>query len=115
MMELRPIIVDEGMVVLGGNMRLQALKHLGYKEIPNTWWKKAESLTEQEKRRFIITDNAGFGEWDFDELANSWSDEPLEEWGLDVPTPDKFGTEPEQGNEVHECVCSTCGKAHKPA
>jgi hypothetical protein len=85
MMELRPIVVDQNMIVLGGNMRLKALQHLGFKEIPETWCKKADDLNEDEKRRFIISDNAGFGEWDFEELANTWSEDPLEEWGLDVP------------------------------
>jgi site-specific DNA-methyltransferase (adenine-specific) len=89
MMELRPIVVDQNMVVLGGNMRLKALQHLGFKEIPETWCKKADDLNEDEKRRFIISDNAGFGEWDFEELANTWSEDPLEEWGLDVPNFDK--------------------------
>lgn len=84
MMELRPIIVDENNVVLGGNMRLAAIKALGLKEIPDTWVKQVE-LSEDEKREFIIKDNAGFGEWDWDDLANNWSDLPLTEWGLDVP------------------------------
>lgn len=85
MMELRPIVVDQNMVVLGGNMRLKALQHLGFKEIPETWCKKANDLNEEERRRFIISDNAGFGEWDFEELSNTWSEDPLEDWGLDVP------------------------------
>ena len=85
MMELRPIIVDENNVVLGGNMRLAAIKALGLKEIPDTWVTKADDLTEDEKREFIIKDNAGFGEWDWDDLANNWDDLPLSDWGLDVP------------------------------
>lgn len=85
MMELRPIIVDENNVVLGGNMRLAAIKALGHKEIPDEWVKRADDLTEAEKREFIIKDNAGFGEWDWDVIANEWSDEPLADWGLDVP------------------------------
>ncbi len=85
MMSLRPIIVDENNVVLGGNMRLAAIKALGLKEIPDEWVKRADDLTEDEKREFIIKDNAGFGEWDWDAIANEWSDLPLGDWGLDVP------------------------------
>lgn len=85
MMTLRPIIVDENNVVLGGNMRLAAIKALGHKEIPDEWVKRADDLTDAEKREFIIKDNAGFGEWDWDVIANEWSDEPLADWGLDVP------------------------------
>jgi DNA modification methylase len=66
-------------------MRYRALQELGFKEIPENWVKRAEELTAEEKRRFIIVDNVGFGEWDWDELANNWDIEELEEWGLDVP------------------------------
>jgi DNA modification methylase len=72
-------------MILGGNMRYRALQELGFKEIPETWVKRAEELTAEEKRRFIIADNVGFGEWDWDELANNWDVEELGEWGLDVP------------------------------
>lgn len=85
MMSLRPIVVDSMGMILGGNMRYRALQELGFKEIPDTWVKRAEELTAEEKRRFIIADNVGFGEWDWDELANNWDVEQLEEWGLDVP------------------------------
>lgn len=85
MIELRPIVVDAEMVVLGGNMRLAALKELKYKEIPDNWVKRADDLTEEEKKQFIIKDNVGFGEWDWDILANEWDNEQLEEWGLDLP------------------------------
>lgn len=85
MLELRPIIYDpQTMDVLGGNMRLRALLSLGYKNIPERWVKSAESLTEAEKERFIIVDNVGFGEWDYDILANEWGEEKLREWGLEV-------------------------------
>jgi len=66
MMALRPIVVDESGTVLGGNMRLRALQELGYKEVPPEWVRRAGELTEDEKRRFIITDNAGFGQWDWE-------------------------------------------------
>lgn len=85
MMELRPIVVDESGVILGGNMRYQALKALGKSEIPDEWVKRANELTEEQKREFIIKDNAGFGEWDWDLIANEWDDLPLSDWGLDVP------------------------------
>ncbi len=85
MMALRPIVVNDDMVTLGGNMRLKALKELGYKEIPEEWVKKASDLTEEESRRFIIADNVGFGEHDWEMLANEWDVEELAEWGLDVP------------------------------
>lgn len=86
MLELRPIVYNpETMEVLGGNMRLKALQELKYKEIPDTWVKSAESLTEEEKKRFVIEDNVGFGEWNFDMLANEWDDIELEEWGVDLP------------------------------
>ena len=85
MMELRPIVVDNTGMVLGGNMRLRALQDLGYKEVPPEWVRQADDLTEDEKRRFIITDNEGFGQCDWDILANEWDAAELVEWGLDVP------------------------------
>jgi hypothetical protein len=83
MMELRPMVVNADNIVLGGNMRLKALKELGYKDIPDEWVKRADELTEDETRRFIIADNVGFGEHDWDLLANEWKSEELAEWGLD--------------------------------
>lgn len=85
MMELRPIVVDADMVVLGGNMRLKAIQELGMKEIPDSWVKKASDLTEDQKRQFIIKDNVGFGEWDWDALANEWDENELKDWGLELP------------------------------
>jgi len=82
MLELRPIVVNEDMIVLGGNMRLKACKEAGLKEIPII---KASELNEEQQRAFIIKDNVGFGEWDWDALANEWDAEQLAEWGLDVP------------------------------
>lgn len=80
MLELRPIVIDENNMVLGGNMRLRACIELGYKEVPVT---KAVGLTEEQKAEFIIKDNVGFGDWDWDMLANEWDSVKLEEWGLD--------------------------------
>lgn len=85
MMELRPIVVDENFIVQGGNMRLKALNELGYKDIPDEWVKQAKDFSEDELKEFIIKDNVGFGEWDWDDLANNWDVEKLEEWGLDIP------------------------------
>jgi len=82
MLELRPIVVDENNIVLGGNMRLKALKEAGFKEVTIV---RAKGLTEQQKDEFIVKDNVGFGEWDWDMLANEWEVEKLEEWGLDLP------------------------------
>ena len=109
MMELRPIVVDENSMVLGGNMRLKALQSLGFKEIPDNWVKLASDLTDEEKDRFIITDNAGFGEWDWDVLANEWNAEDLVQWGLDVPVwePEK---EVKPETEKTPLICPHCGK-----
>jgi DNA modification methylase len=85
MMELRPIIIDSEGLILGGNMRFKALQELKYKDIPAGWVKRADELTEAEKREFIIKDNVGFGENDWDILANEWDQEKLIEWGLDIP------------------------------
>ena len=85
MMALRPIVINADSVVLGGNMRLKALQQLKYKEIPDEWVKRAEDLTEDEARRFIIADNVGFGEHDWEVLASDWDAAELEDWGLDLP------------------------------
>ena len=82
MLELRPIVVDENNIVLGGNMRLKACKEAGLKDV---YIFKAENLTEEQKQEFIVKDNVGFGEWDWDMLANEWDVDKLDEWGLDVP------------------------------
>jgi hypothetical protein len=84
MMELRPIIIDNNSAVLGGNMRLKALLELNYKEVPDSWVRKADDLTEDEKKQFIIKDNVGFGEWDWNMLANEWDEGELNEWGMDT-------------------------------
>ena len=86
MLELRPIVVDEGFIVLGGNMRLQALKELGIKE---TFYIQKQDLTPKEKKQFVIKDNASFGDWDWDALANEWETKELKDWGIDVWQPEK--------------------------
>lgn len=85
MMELRPIIINGDNMVLGGNMRLAALKELNYKDMPDNWVMKASDLTPEQQKEFIIKDNVGFGEWEWDQLANEWDIDQLEEWGLDIP------------------------------
>ena len=85
MLEIRPIVVNNEMMVLGGNMRLRAIQEIGLKEVPVI---KAENLTEEQQREFLIKDNVGFGEWDWDALANDWDPAELNEWGLDVPNLD---------------------------
>ena len=82
MLELRPIVVDGNMVVLGGNMRLKACIAAGLKEVPII---VADQLTDAQKGEFIIKDNVGFGEWDWDLLANEWEPDALIDWGLDLP------------------------------
>jgi hypothetical protein len=84
MMELRPIVTDDQGVILGGNMRFKALQHLNMKDIPDNWVKRAAELTDEERRRFIVTDNVGFGDWDVDDLAANWDREELDAWGVEV-------------------------------
>jgi hypothetical protein len=81
MLEVRPIVVDDDMVVLGGNMRLKACLEAGLKEVAII---KFENLSEDKKKEFIVKDNVGYGEWDWDIINNEWEVEELEEWGLDV-------------------------------
>lgn len=85
MMEVRPIVVDQDGVVLGGNMRYRALLEMGKTEVPDGWIKEISELTEEQKKEFVIKDNVGFGEWDWDILANEWDTEDLSDWGLDLP------------------------------
>jgi ParB-like chromosome segregation protein Spo0J len=86
MLNKRPLVTftdtDGKYIVLGGNMRLKACKEIGLKEIPIII---ADEWTEEQKNEFLIKDNVGFGEWDWDSLANEWDVEKLEDWGLNVP------------------------------
>jgi len=81
MLKLREIIVDENMVILGGNMRYKACKELGIKEVEI---KIAENLTEEQKKEFIVKDNVGYGEWNWDMIANEWDADQVTGWGLDL-------------------------------
>ena len=81
MADVRPIVVNLDFVVLGGNMRLKAMKEAGWKEVPV----QVVDWPEEKQREFIIKDNVGFGEWEWEMLANEWEAEDLEKWGLDIP------------------------------
>ncbi len=83
MLDIRPIVVNKDMVILGGNMRFKACIEAGLKEVPIII---AKNLTEEQEREFLIKDNVSGGEWDFEMLANEWDVEQLEGWGLDIPT-----------------------------
>ena len=94
MLQLRPIVVDADNIVLGGNMRLKACIEAGLKEVPII---VASELTQEQQKEFIIKDNVGFGEWDWEQLANEWEIEQLSDWGLDLPIEiadsDEYGDE----------------------
>lgn len=107
MLDIRPIVVDETMTILGGNMRLRACKAAGIFEVPVY---VATGLTEAQKREFIIKDNAGFGEWDWDIIANEWDAKQVVEWGVDLPVYDlPLEDEPKEKDNDKE-VCEMCGK-----
>jgi len=93
MLELRPIVIDENNMVLGGNMRLKACLEAGMTDVPVI---HANNLSEEKKKEFIVKDNVGYGEWDWDELANSWNVEELTDWGLDIPNFDVNNLEAEE-------------------
>ena len=95
MLEIRPIVVNDEMVVLGGNMRLKACIEAGLTEVPII---KASSLTPEQQKEFIIKDNVGFGEWDWDILANDWDAEKLTDWGLEIPNYEPLVLEAEEDN-----------------
>lgn len=96
MLEMRPIVVNDDNIVLGGNMRLKACHEAGLKVIPVI---KASELSEEKQKEFIIKDNVGFGEWDWSMLANDWDTEQLTDWGLDIPD---FKVEPEASEDDFE-------------
>ena len=81
MLKIRPIVVNEDMIILGGNMRFKACKEAGLKEVPII---KTSGLSEQKQKEFLIKDNIAGGEWDWNLLANEWDEIKLTEWGLDV-------------------------------
>lgn len=87
MLKIRPIVVNKDNVILGGNMRYKASVQAGLKEV---YIIQADELTEEQEREFVIKDNVGFGEWDWDILANDWDANLLEDWGLDLPIDDQI-------------------------
>jgi DNA modification methylase len=93
MLELRPIVIDENNMVLGGNMRLKACIEAGLKDVPVI---HANNLSEEKKKEFIVKDNVGYGEWDWDDLANNWDAQELTDWGLDIPNFDVNNLEAEE-------------------
>ena len=82
MLDIRPIVVNKDMMVLGGNMRLKACVEAGLKEVPIII---ADNLTKEQEKEFLIKDNVSGGEWDWDMIANEWNEVELIEWGLDIP------------------------------
>jgi len=106
MLELRPIVIDENNMVLGGNMRLKACLEAGLTDVPVI---HANNLTEEQKKEFIIKDNISFGEHDWDLLANEWNILELDEWGLDIPAFANNDIEEKQDNAKGEKKCPNCG------
>jgi len=95
MLNIRPIVVNQDMIILGGNMRYKACKEAGLKEIPII----KTDLNEEQQREFLIKDNTSGGEWDWEVLANEWDVEQLEAWGLDLI---KFDLEPDYEDLIGE-------------
>jgi DNA modification methylase len=93
MLEIRPIVVNDQMIVLGGNMRLKACKAAGLKEV---WIIKALDLTPEQQKEFVIKDNSGYGEWDWEALKEGWDFDLLSDWGLDIPKFPLEETDPQE-------------------
>ena len=106
MLELRPIVIDENNMVLGGNMRLKACLEAGLTDVPVI---HANNLTEAQKKEFIIKDNISFGEHDWDALANEWNIIELDEWGLDIPAFANNDIEQPKDNAKGGKTCPNCG------
>jgi ParB-like chromosome segregation protein Spo0J len=106
MLELRPIVIDENNIVLGGNMRLKACLEAGLTDVPVI---HANNLTDAQKKEFIIKDNISFGEHDWDALANEWNIIELDEWGLDIPAFANNDIEEQKDNAKGGKTCPNCG------
>lgn len=110
MLELRPIVVNAELMVLGGNMRLKACQAAGLKEVPVVI---ADALTEAQQAEFVIKDNVSFGEWEWDTLANEWDTGNLTAWGLDVLNVPDFEPSPDESqprlDQKALSVCPSCG------
>jgi len=105
MLNVRPIVVNQDMVVLGGNMRLKAIKEAGIKEINVD----IVDWNEQQQKEFIVKDNVGYGEWDWDDLANNWDAEELTDWGLDIPNFTNNDIKEKEDNTINSLTCPNCG------
>ena len=121
MMIKRPMVcvtdTDDKLFPLGGNMRLKAIKKLGMKEIPETWVSMADDWTEEQRRQFIIKDNASLGQWDIEDLNLNWNVDELDEWGVDVhdyevfdgDIDDFFEDTDEKESKPKVVLCPHCG------
>ena len=105
MLNVRPIVVNKDMIVLGGNMRLKAIKEAGIKEINVD----IVDWNEQQQKEFIVKDNVGYGEWDWDDLANNWDALELTDWGLDIPNFTNNDIIEKQDNTINVLTCPNCG------
>ena len=114
MLEVRPLVVDENMVVLGGNMRLKALTEAGFKEV---LVHQVLDWTDDEKNQFIIKDNSSFGSWDWEILANEWNMQKIVDWGVDLPkemfAEDEDPIQQNTQDEIPKEICPTCGSKMK--
>lgn len=106
MLELRPLVIDENNVVLGGNMRLRACIEAGLTDVPV---KQVMNFTKEQKEEFIIKDNSSYGSWDWDLLGNEWDSLPLEDWGLDLPTMEGKKVKEPKDNSKGAKECPNCG------
>lgn len=106
MLELRPLVIDENNVVLGGNMRLRACIEAGLTDVPV---KQVMNFTKEQKEEFIIKDNSSYGSWDWDLLGNEWDNLPLEDWGLDLPTMEEKEVKEPKDNSKEGKECPNCG------
>ena len=114
MLEVRPLVVDENMIVLGGNMRLKALTEAGFKEV---LIHQVLDWTDDEKNQFIIKDNSSFGSWDWEILANEWNMQKIVDWGVDLPK-EMFAEDDDpvieiKQDEIPQEICPTCGSKMK--
>jgi len=108
MLEVKPIVLDEDYIILGGNMRIKALKEAGFKTVPVAI---ASGWSKEQKKEFIIKDNIHSGRWDTDILANDWNTDKLSEWGLNIFTPEDINLgeffEEEEENETPDTISKT--------
>jgi hypothetical protein len=114
MKQLREIIVDEKLTILGGHQRIYALRDLGYSDVTV---KQVTGLTEKQKREFMIKDNAAAGEWDTDIIANLWDVDELKDWGMPDFKLAGLGdpTDDEKAAKSHDVTCPNCGEVFNPS